>query len=228
MKTREELLSYINNVPELSALEDIVKQHCTKDAAHSLAHFHRVALWTIKIDPRLNPRHAIAAALLHDIINIPKNSPERPKASEYSASFAQDLLPKFGFNSSEVLLIIDAIRDHSYSRGTIPKSPLGKALQDADRLESLGAIGIMRVFSTGARMDAAYFNDSDPWAKNRLRDDIKFSIDHFFEKLFKLPSTMNTEEGKKEAYRRCEIMHLFLEQLGIELGEFLPSSISKD
>lgn len=93
------------------------------------------------------------------------------------------------------------------------------ALQDADRLEALGAIGIMRVFSTGAGMGAKYFHDSDPWAKNRELDDRVYSVDHFRAKLLGLEAAMNTEWGRREATRRTEVLRDFLRRLGEEIGE---------
>ena len=190
------------------------------DPGHDLAHSLRVAIWTIRLgQSRLDPACAIAAALLHDVVNVPKDSPDRSRASELSADYAASILPKLGFAQSEVEEICEAVREHSFSRGGKPTRLLGKCLQDADRLESLGSIGIMRCISTGTLMKAHYFHPSDPWAQKRELDDRKFSVDHFFTKLFKLPELMNTSTGREEADRRVETMKLFLQHLGEELGD---------
>lgn len=95
---------------------------------------------------------------------------------------------------------------------------LGKALQDADRLEALGVIGAFRCIATGVRFDAAFFDANDPWAEDRSLDDKRYSVDHFFVKLFKLPATFQTEVGRAEAMRRVEIMRAMLAALGDEIG----------
>jgi len=197
---------------ELDALMDA-------DPAHDTGHLLRVALWTWRLAPGVPPRQAIAAALLHDLVNLPKDHEERARASELSSEQARSMLPRAGFDAPEVELICEAIRCHSYSRGETPKSDLGRALQDADRLEALGALGICRTFSTGARLEARYFHPLDPWGEARARDDIRYSIDHFFTKLLGLAKTMLTPGGRREATRRVEFMKSFLVQLGAEIGK---------
>ena len=216
--TQAELKNWINN-SVLSSIWQKVSASQNSDAAHDTAHLLRVALWTIKLSNNEVPKEeAVAAALLHDLINIPKNHPDRSKASQFSADAARPLLKDTGFSTEAIERIACAIRDHSFSRGAIPESILGKALQDADRLEALGAIGIMRVFSTGARMDTKYFHENDPWAKDRALDDMKFSVDHFFTKLLKLPETFLTPLGKKEADYRANTLRDFLGKLSEEIG----------
>jgi len=203
----------------LGALLDAVEQRMHADAAHDLAHCLRVADWTVRIAGDAVPaRLSIAAALLHDVVNVPKNHPDRGRASERSADAAREILERLGFTAAEIELIADAIRDHSFTRGAVPQSLLGKALQDADRLEALGVIGTFRCIATGVRFDAAFFDADDPWAKHRPLDDKRFSVDHFFVKLFKLPATFQTESGRAEATRRVEIMRAMLAALGDELG----------
>lgn len=209
----------------LQALQELFEGHQagqSVDSAHDLHHCHRVAHWTLRLDPSLDEREAIAGALLHDLVNLPKNSPKRSQASSLSAAIAAEVLPKHGFDEDAVGRICDAVLNHSFSRGQIPETALGKALQDADRLEALGAIGIFRTASTGARMGARYFDAIDPWAKSRDLDDHAFSVDHFFTKLLKLAETLNTAAGREEAKRRSALMRRFLEHLGEELGEAMP------
>ena len=212
-----------------AALERVLEEaraRLTGDPGHDVAHCLRVAEWTIRIGgPSVNPRHAIAAALLHDVINIPKDHPDRTRASERSAEFARGLLTELGFDAVATIdLICEAIHDHSYSTGRVPRSPLGDALQDADRLEALGALGIFRTASCGARMGADYFDGDDPWAVRRELDDKKHTVDHFFQKLLLLPPTLRTKAGCEEAERRAKFMIAFLRQLGDEIGTPPPPS----
>lgn len=226
MMTKSEIVDLIARDEQLSALLARTKKEFgssgRKDPGHDVEHSFRVALWTIRIGrsggDSFRVEAAIAAALLHDLVNPPKNSVDRARASELSASKARTILPEFGFHASEISDICDAIRTHSFSRGEEPKSPLGRALQDADRLEALGAIGLFRTLATGVIMGAELVCEEDPWARNRPLDDKKYSIDHFFAKLLKLPTTMKTKEGKAEALRRAKYLEEFLAQLGTELG----------
>jgi uncharacterized protein len=208
----------------LSKLFAEVRERMKGDPGHDLAHLLRVADWTLRLgEGALPSRLAVAAALLHDIVNVPKNSPDRARASELSAEFSKKYLPTVGFSPDEVEEIAIAVRQHSFSRGEKPERLLAKCLQDSDRLEALGAIGIYRVFATGVQMGASLSDPEDPWAKRRELDDRAYSVDHFFRKLFKLPDLMTTPAGRLEAQRRAGVMREYLEQLGYELGFPLKS-----
>lgn len=227
MEKLAQLKDTIQADPNLRALqlfvENKMREQSPIDPGHDLAHFLRVAFWTIKIgEESIELREAIGAALLHDIVNVPKNSPLRKEASRLCAEEAERVLPSYGFSEAAIARMSEAIRCHSFSRGEIPTTPLAKALQDADRLEALGSIGIMRCISVGTRMNGEFFNSTDPWAKERALDDGRYSIDHFYTKLLKLPQSMTTEAGRAEAQRRADTMRLFLERLGEELGEPAP------
>jgi uncharacterized protein len=233
LQNRKELLAWLESHPKLSPLlaacgrqeggqKGGQEDGREKDAAHDLSHFLRVALWTMRLAPEAEKEEAAAAALLHDLVNLPKDHPERAKASQYSAERAAPLLREAGFSPEAQKRICEAIEDHSFSRGATPRSALGEALQDADRLEALGAIGLMRLFSTGAKMKADYFHTDDPWAESRPLNDKKYSLDHFFTKLLKLPLTFRTERGRMEAIRRARRMEEFLDQTAEEIGAPRP------
>ncbi len=219
IETTSDVLAYIERDEDLSKLMRAVEARLDDDPGHDSSHCVRVAFWTVRLGAGEScPRIAIAAALLHDVVNVPKNSPKRNRASELSAEVARDLLPRHGFDPAQVTEICRAIIDHSFSRGAVPTTPLGRALQDADRLEALGALGLFRTISTGTRMGAVYFHATDPWAENRELADTAYTVDHFFRKLLRLPDTLLTEAGRAEAHRRAEFLRAFLAQLGEELG----------
>lgn len=223
MESLAALRAHVDADPTLAALLAEVAPRLDDDPGHDLHHSLRVALWTLRLGgPEVPLREAVAAALLHDVVNLPKDAPNRSEASSLSAELARELLPAHGFAPDEIEEICDAIRDHSHSRGAVPERPLGRALQDADRLEALGALGVLRTASTGARMGSRYFDPDDPWARARPLDDVRQSVDHFFRKLLSLADTMNTEAGRHEARRRIAFMEGFLRQLGAELGEAPP------
>lgn len=202
----------------LSAILARVSESAVSDAAHDVGHALRVADWAVRLGgDAVNPRLAIAAALLHDIVNVPKNHPDRSRASERSADVARAVLAELGFDAEEIALVADAIRDHSFTRGAVPETMLGKVLQDADRLEALGVIGTFRCIATGVTFGAEFFDAEDPWAERRALDDKRYSVDHFFVKLLKLPATFQTEAGRREAERRAAVMRELLRELGTEL-----------
>lgn len=208
--------------PQLHALRAFVATELDDDPGHDLAHCERVARTMLALDPSLPFAQVVASALMHDLVNVPKDSKERGNASALSATRARELLPGYGFSESDIEVIALAILDHSYSRGAVPTSALGQALQDADRLEAIGALGLFRTISTGTRMGARYFDSSDPFASSRELDDLRFTVDHFFTKLLTLPKTLHTEAGRAEAERRVAFLREFLSQLASELHAELP------
>lgn len=217
-----ELDAFIDGDPALRELRrkvDHLAAQGAPDPGHDRGHRSRVALWTVRLlDGAFASRVAVAAALLHDAVNPPKDTPERVAASERSAALAGDWLPDLGFDGEEVELIVDAIRDHSFSRGTTPSSDLGKALQDADRLDALGAVGWMRAVACGARLGSSLLDPLDPWARRRPVDDRRFVVDHYFAKLRHLAATLHTDAARAEARRRAAFLETTLSELGREVG----------
>jgi uncharacterized protein len=222
---RHELLAIIKNDARLRQIWHKLEQQNSSDASHDSEHLVRAACWTYNIMSAESEEivhedliQGIAAALLHDFVNLPKDHTDRHLASTLSSKIATDLFNQVGFNHDQCIAMSSAIKTHSFSYGAVPESLLGCALQDADRLEALGAIGIFRCFNVAAQMGAKLFNPSDPWAKDRCLDDRAFSLDHFAVKLLTLHAKMNTKTGKNEALRRTEILKQYLENLKIEIG----------
>lgn len=205
----------------LSAVWAWVQEHMQHDTAHDEGHLTRVARWTLRCAPDLPAALAVAAALTHDLVNLPKNHPNRAQASELSAQEVRAHLPRLGFTPQDTDEITLAVRDHSYSRGATPQTRLGAALQDADRLDALGALGVLRVAGVGGQLGRALLDPQDPWAQERELDDLKFTLDHFFTKLLKLDATFLTPAGQAEARRRTLTMRAFLAELASEL-EVMP------
>jgi uncharacterized protein len=90
-------------------------------------------------------------------------------------------------------------------------------LQDADRLDALGAIGIARTFYVAGRMGSSLFHPDDPLARNRPLDDRAFSLDHFETKLFRIAETMNTRTGQRIAEERAALTRRFVSDLIAEI-----------
>ena len=92
-------------------------------------------------------------------------------------------------------------------------------MQDADRLDALGAVGLSRCLMLGATWGSQLYDPLDLFAVNRELNDKIFCIDHFFVKLKGLVDTMKTPSGLNEAQKRWRFMQLFLDQLAHEAGE---------
>jgi uncharacterized protein len=107
---------------------------------------------------------------------------------------------------------------HSFSRGLVPDTLEGKVLQDADRLDAIGAIGIARLFATSAAMRRPFYAEEDPFARAREPDDKQFGVDHFFRKLLRIRDGLHTETARAIAAERHDFMHAYLEQLAREIS----------
>ena len=90
-----------------------------------------------------------------------------------------------------------AVDVHRFSKGIVPVTLEARVLQDADRLDALGAIGIARVFLTGGTLGRELYHPDDPFCRAREPDDKKWNLDHFYKKLLKLELGMHTKSAKK-------------------------------
>lgn len=157
------------------------------------------------------------AAFFHDYIHVPKDDPRRPYASQLSAEAAIEYLKSVGYPEKHFEAIRQAIESHSYSANIKAETLEAQIVQDADRLDSLGAIGIARCFATSSLMKRPFYSEEDPWAESRTLDDKNFGIDHFFQKLFKLVEHLNTETAKKEGEHRIAFIKTYLAQIKREI-----------
>ena len=203
----------------LEKLREYVKMKLENDSAHDFEHIMRVLKNAITIarKEKGDIRVITAAVLLHDIVSYPKSDPRSKSSSLESAEESKKILKKYNFDQDEIRIISDAIRDHSFSRGAVPKTLVGKILQDADRLDALGSIGIARTFAVGGAENRPFYNKDDPFCKKRSPDDKSWTLDHFYKKLLLLEKTMNTKTGRILARKRITIMKKFLDQLKKEI-----------
>ncbi|MBK8985015.1 MAG: HD domain-containing protein [Chloroflexi bacterium] len=190
------------------------------DAAHDLAHVRRVVAAATRLAASEGADMAVVgpAAWLHDCVIVPKNSPQRSQASRWAAETAVTFLRASQYPAQHLEAIAHAIVAHSFSAAIPPQTIEAKVVQDADRLDALGAIGMARAFMVGGALARPLYDEADPFCRQRPPDDATATLDHFYTKLFKLPGTMQTAAGRAEAERRAAFMQTFLAQLAAEIG----------
>ena len=203
----------------LDSIKNEIIKIMDNDPAHDFDHIMRVYTNAKKIvkEEKADEKLVLSAALLHDIVSYPKSSTRSKFSSIDSAKKSKIILKKYGFSEKEITIVSDAIKDHSFSQNKVPETLEGKILQDADRLDALGAIGIARVFATSGSLNRSFYNIDDPFCTKRNPDDDLWAVDHFFNKLLKLESLMNTRSGKIEAKKRTRVLKEFLKQLKNEI-----------
>ncbi|MGQ0428617.1 MAG: HD domain-containing protein [Gammaproteobacteria bacterium] len=194
--------------------------HADPDPGHGVVHLRRVVGTALQLAREEGARFEVVlpAAWLHDCVNVTKDSPDRPRASRIAAEHAVKFLREAGYAPEFLDGIAHAIEAHSYSAGIAPRTVEARVVQDADRLDALGAIGVARCIAVGAVLGRPLYQPDDPFCDAREPDDRGASVDHFYVKLLKLAGTMQTEAGRREARRRTEFLESFLSQLRTEIG----------
>jgi uncharacterized protein len=195
----------------------------TDDGAHDASHLERVwrsAQGLLAHHPEADALVVIAACYLHDLVNLPKNDPARAQASSRAAALARIELERLGFPGNRLDGVAHAIEAHSFSAGIAPRTIEAKIVQDADRLDALGAVGLARMFYIGGRMGRPLAHPADPLAETRALDDGAWTLDHIVVKLARLPGMMQLEAGRALAEERLARLLAFREEFAAEwLGD---------
>jgi len=210
----------MNDAELLSVLRAEAERTCAgREPSHDYLHVTRVATMAERI---ARAEHAdvfvvVSAALLHELVNLPKSHPRSHESGDLCAEEAAKLLNRLEVDGPRASAICTCIRDHAFSKGAMPESIEGKVLQDADRLDAIGAIGIARCFATCASMGRPFYSTDDPFCRTRAPDDKQFGIDHFYRKLLRIGDGLHTETAKTIAKARVASMNAFLEELEREI-----------
>ena len=192
-----------------------------RDGAHDEAHLVRVwrNVTEIAAVEGGDTEILVAATILHDCIWIDKASPERKRASILAANKADQLLAARGWPAERRHRACHAIEAHSYSAGITPTSLEAKILQDADRLDAIGWIGVARCFYLAGTRKAHIYDIKDPTGARRSLDDISFALDHFQTKLLHLGENFCTSTGRSIAAQRSARLQEFYQGILDEIGE---------
>jgi uncharacterized protein len=205
------------------SLADLLIPHTVAekiDGSHDESHLHRVwnNVCAIRDKEGGDPEVLLAATLLHDCVSVEKNSRFRSSASRLAAAKATELLSEAGWDEERIAAVAHAIEAHSYSAAITPTTLEAKILQDADRLDALGMIGVARLFYIAGRMGSRLYDAEDPHAENRPFDDKRFAVDHFKTKIFGLAQGFQTKTGAALALTRHERAVRFVSELMEEVG----------
>ncbi|MBX5459423.1 MAG: HD domain-containing protein [Thermogemmatispora sp.] len=207
------------------------------DLAHGWDHIERVYRLAVAIAQREGADQFVVgmAALLHDLGRVATESERDGKMSaaqeqrhhaDLSHDLAAEVLAAHGVPTAEREAILHAVLAHSFSRGIEPRTLEARVVRDADRLDGLGAIGIMRWAITGTLRAAAEtrpYDPADPFAEQHAPDDRRYLLDHFYTKLLRMGETMGTATGQALAQERLAFMRRYLEEFRRELRlEGLP------
>lgn len=200
--------------------EDKIRQVATsEDPSHDFLHFQRVVKTAKEICHKENADFNIVvpAAWLHDLIIVPKNDSRRKMASRLSAEAAVSFLLDISYPQQYIDEIAHSIEAHSFSANIEAKTLEAKIVQDADRLDGLGAIGISRCFATSGVLKSLFYSEQDPFCSYRKPDDQKFTVDHFYAKLFKVADSLKTETAREIGSYRVGVMKSYLSSLASEI-----------
>jgi uncharacterized protein len=203
------------------AIYDEVQQRFaeSEDQAHNWQHVQRVyenARALVAHEPA--DRFIVTlAALLHDLGRLGPQEKGLPHA-ERSARLSVELLERYSVPEEKREGILHAIRAHSFKQGIAPQTPEASIVRDADRLDALGAVGIMRwAVSTSRRRHISNYDALDPFAERREPDEQRYMLDRFYTKLLTLEGEMLTTTGRALARERIAFMRAYLDQFRREL-----------
>jgi uncharacterized protein len=189
------------------------------DSAHDLSHISRVVKVAkqLALEEGADLAIVVPAAWLHDCVSLPKNHPERYLASTLAGDKAIEFLTSIFYPSEYYAAIHHAIRAHSFSANVLPNTLEAKIVQDADRLDALGAVGVARCMQVSGALNRPLYSLDDPFCEVREPNDARYSIDHFYTKLFCIVDSLNTPSAQLEGRRRQEVMRTFLNDLALEI-----------
>lgn len=194
-------MEIINNVK--NKVENLLRGEST---GHDWFHTERVSKNSIKIAQGEEKEGAKIdyfileiSALLHDIADHKFGYTDSDREN-----IIVEMLESQGVELEKIKLVVNIVNNISFSKGNIPESLEGKIVQDADRIDAIGAIGIARTFAYGGAKGREIYDPENTEGTH--------SIHHFYEKLLLLKDNLNTKTAYNMALERNKFMELFLEE----------------
>ena len=201
-------------------LDEIRSLYRQADPAHDFSHILRVSNMAriIGREEKADLRVLLPAALLHDLGSKKGPGSVQEQFGQAGLRAMRAFLQGKGLDRNRIDQVLYAVEVHSFSRGVRPVTLEARILQDADRLDAMGAIGIARLFVTGGALGREMYHPQDPFCRDREPDDARWNLDHFYRKLLKLESGMHTSAGKRLAAKRSRVLKQYLQELEEEIG----------
>jgi len=201
---------------ELNIIKTYVKGFMNH-SGHSYDHVLRVYNICKKETKKMknvNKKILFTSVLLHDIAR--SNESETGEChAKIGAKWAKEYLESINYKNEDIEKVVYCILNHRNSKGITPNTLEARILQQADRIDAIGAVGIIR--TTVHNYKKIPYHSIDPLAKNRKIDDFTYGLDHFFFKILKLKDAITIPELKKEAQKRHELIINFLNKLEDEI-----------
>ena len=201
-----------------------IMSYFEKTGSHSFEHTQRVYNLAVRLGKIENADVDIVktSALLHDIARLKQDKGECVCHAEEGAKIARDLLMKTNFPKEKIDEVCYSIKSHRYSTGIKPKTKEAGILQDADRLDALGAIAVARIFNYGGKKEHPMHNPDLKIKEYNHNNESESSINHFYEKIFKIkPESFHTKKAQEIAKNRYKFVKDFVDRFIKEWnGEF--------
>jgi uncharacterized protein len=196
-----------------------IQRGAPADVAHDLEHIRRVVTNARMLAAQEQADLAVVlpAAWLHDCVSVAKDSPLRAQASLLAGRSAVEFLQTMNYPAQRLPAIQHAIEAHSFSANITPQTREAQVVQDADRLDALGAIGLARCLMLSGATGRRLYDPFEPFPAARPLDEQSNAIDHFYTKLFQLADRMTTPAGRAAAAKRTAFLHAFVDQLRDEI-----------
>lgn len=186
---------------------------CLRHSHHDKTHVQRVYKLAMRLAEEEHGDVDVvkASALLHDIARAMEDEGKIADHAVESARMAKEILDRVGFPPEKIARVVHCIEAHRFKKGMRTLSLEAQILQDADRLDILGAIGIARVFARGGWSNMPLYDPEVP-PKRKYDGKSLSSINHIYEKILKVKDTINTERAKEIAEERHEFVVQFLDR----------------
>lgn len=197
-------------------LREKIQSNFEEGGSHAFDHTERVYNLALKIGKKEKADLDVikAAALLHDISRLKEDNKEVECHAEHGAEIAEKLLKEMNFPEDKIKNVIHSIKVHRHSKKLKADTKEAEIIQDADRLDALGAMTIGRMFSTGGKTNRPLYNPNIPFGKNVYSGYKSDSTIHsFYTRTLNIkPENFNTKFAQKLAAGRYKFVVKFLNQ----------------
>ena len=212
-------MMFMNDKMIETLLDEAERHLIGSDVAHDLLHLKRVMRNAVYIAERegADLEVVIPAAIFHDIVTYRKDDERSRHAQADSAKLASIVLRKLGFPQEKVEKITYTIEVCSFTKGIVPTTIEAKVVQDADMLEAVGAIAIMRTFASNGAMRKPFYDENDPFCERRKPEPNRYALDLFPQRLLVIKDRVHTRTAKKIVEKRTRFLNLFMGELRQDL-----------